>query len=177
MAGRAAAFPVSMGRRWGVLAALFVLVLDQVSKQVVLDVFDRLYERIEVTGFFNLTLVYNRGVSFGLFADDSPFARWGFVALALLVASFLARWLWRGEGRLASIALGMIIGGAVGNAIDRVWLGAVVDFLDVHLGSYHWPAFNIADSAITLGVIGLLADGFIRPRDDRDLARGDDAQA
>lgn len=161
------------GRRLGVLAALAALALDQASKQVVLGVFDRLYDRIEVTGFFNLTLVYNRGVSFGLFAGDSVLMQWGFVALALAVAGFLARWLWRGEGRLSSIALGLIIGGAVGNAIDRIWLGAVVDFLDFHVGGYHWPAFNIADSAIAIGVAGLVIDGFIKPNGDNESSTGD----
>ena len=108
--------------------------------------------------FFNIVRVFNRGVSFGMFGaapDWMPLLLLGFAAA---VAGGLCFWLMRARNRWLGAGLGLVIGGAIGNGIDRVRLGAVVDFLDVHAAGYHWPAFNIADSAITVGVLLLLLD-------------------
>jgi len=117
-----------------------------------------------ITSFFNLTLLHNHGAAFSLLAHASGWQRWGFVVLALLIAVGLLIWLLRIPGAqsvgtkrrglvLIKLAIALIIGGALGNLIDRVQIGYVVDFLDFHAFGYHWPAFNIADSAITLGVV------------------------
>lgn len=142
--------------RRGLTVALAILVLDQASKAIVLAL---LAEPIRVTGFFNLVLVWNRGVSFGMLGGLGAAAPWLLVGLALAVAVALMVWLWREPRPLTGLALGLVIGGALGNAIDRVRFGAVVDFLDFHLSGYHWPAFNVADSAIVVGAGLLLLDG------------------
>jgi len=152
------------------LAALVFLV-DWTSKGW-LDGLDLArYGAIEITPFFNLVMVWNRGVSFGLFNDGGEFGRWLLVLLAGAVVIGLAIWLIRARDRFLAIALGLVIGGAMGNMYDRVVYGAVRDFFDVHLGAYHWPAFNAADSAISVGVALLIwdavfnADGKAGPED------------
>ena len=149
----------------GLALASLVLALDQASKAVLIA---RLaadgFRPVEVTGFFNLVMVWNRGVSFGLLDGDSPAMRWLLVALALGVACLLALWLARLEARLPVVALGLVIGGALGNAVDRVLRGAVADFFDFHLWGWSWPAFNLADSAITVGAALLLLDALLTPR-------------
>ena len=114
---------------------------------------------IEVTSFFNLVLVGNTGVSFGLFRGAG--ARWFLVAVSLAVVVALLVWLWRARAMLIQLGVGLVIGGALGNVIDRVRLGAVVDFLDFYAFQVHWPAFNLADSAIVAGVIVLVLDGVL----------------
>ncbi|MEM9683195.1 MAG: signal peptidase II, partial [Pseudomonadota bacterium] len=109
-------------------------------------------------------LVWNRGVSFGMFGTDSP---WGPVllsALALIISACLVIWLRRVEERFLAAAIGFVLGGALGNVIDRLQYGAVADFLDFHAFGYHWPAFNVADSAITVGVVLLLYDSLFPAR-------------
>jgi signal peptidase II len=138
--------------RCGLTVALAILLVDQASKAIVLAL---LAEPIRVTGFFNLVLVWNRGVSFGMLGGLGASAPWLLIGLALAVAVALTIWLWREARVLTGLALGLVIGGALGNAIDRARFGAVVDFLDFHLSGYHWPAFNVADSAIVVGA-GLL---------------------
>ncbi len=151
------------------LAAVLVLVVDQVSKWIVVgEVFGRSFgdaslfggglppPAVTVTGFFNLVLYGNRGVAFSLF--DGAAGRWVLIILALVIIAALLIWLWRVEQWLVGLAIGLIVGGALGNAVDRVRLGAVVDFLDVHAFNWHWPAFNVADSAIVVGVGLLLLD-------------------
>lgn len=150
--------------RLGVLAAAVVLTLDQISKWWVLLVVMQPPRLIEVTGFFNLVLVWNRGVSFGLFAHDAETTRWVLIGVALVISAALAFWLRRADSRFQAICLGTVIGGAVGNVIDRLLHGAVADFVDLHVMGYHWPAFNVADTAITVGVALLLLDSF---RSDR----------
>lgn len=118
---------------------------------------------IEVTGFFNLVLTYNTGVSFGLFQGDSSWQPFFLVALNLLVAAGLLVWLRKQAFGLLPYAVGLVVGGALGNAIDRLHLPGVVDFLDFHLAGWHWPAFNIADSAIVCGVALIIADGLFQP--------------
>ena len=140
------------------LAAL-VLLLDQITKWLILAVVMQPPRQIEVLPFFNLVLTFNRGVSFGLFDGSSPWQPWLLSGLALAIVTGLVIWLRRQDRWLPAVAIGLIVGGAIGNVIDRVRIGAVVDFLDVHAFGWHWPAFNIADSGVTIGVVLLLLDG------------------
>jgi signal peptidase II len=151
----------------GLCVAALTIVLDQLTKAVVLALFVRegLDDGTRVAPFFNLVLTYNRGVSFGLFnAGGGGRGALVFSLVAGAIVAGLLWWLARAEGPLLAVAIGLIIGGAVGNVADRIHLGAVVDFLDFHLGSWHWPAFNLADSAICLGVAAMLLDGLILQR-------------
>lgn len=151
--------------RLGLLAAAAVVILDHGSKWVVREVVMDPPRLIPVTGFFNLVEVWNRGVSFGLFGVDSPWTPIILGGVALVITGVLLAWLRRVETPLLATALGAVIGGAVGNVIDRAIWGRVYDFLDFHVGGYHWPAFNVADSAITVGVVLILLDGlFAKPR-------------
>ena len=158
----------------GLAIAAVVILVDQIVKAIVLDYLGSGQRAVEVTSFFNLVLVWNRGVSFGLFAEDADAVRWALTALALGIAAVLAVWLARTDRAVLGVSLGLIIGGAIGNAIDRIRFGAVADFLDVHLAGYHWPAFNVADSAITVGVVTMLADSLFgrHGRPQADVADG-----
>ena len=142
--------------------ALAVIVLDQLSKHWILFVYD-LPARVseQVVGPFYLTMVWNQGVSFGLLRADQDLGRWLLVAFSVLVAIALAIWARRGDRTLMALALGLVMGGAIGNAIDRARFGAVVDFIDVSRLYFPW-VFNIADAAISVGVVLLLLDGFRR---------------
>lgn len=135
-----------------------VLILDQASKWLASAHLAFQQPLPVVPGFFNLTLAHNRGAAFSLFHDASGWQRWLFVTLALTISAILMVWLARlrhGQHWLAA-SLALIIGGAVGNLIDRLRLGYVIDFLDVYVGRYHWPTFNVADSAISVGAAILL---------------------
>jgi signal peptidase II len=159
-AGRTRRFSVAF------LAALLILVLDQASKVWILGLFAAPGGRsLPVTGFFNLVLVWNRGMSFGLFNDGATANAVIFSLLAAAIVAALLVWLWRAPSVLVGGAIGLVIGGAIGNVVDRLRLGAVVDFLDVHVGLWHWPAFNVADSAICVGVGLMLIDGLLGRRD------------
>ncbi len=146
-----------------VLAAT-VLFLDQATKWWILSLVMHPPRAIAVTPFFDLVLVWNRGVTFGLFDGESQIGPWLLIALALAIVAGLVVWLRRVEGVWPVYAIGLIIGGAIGNAIDRLRFGAVVDFLDLHAAGYHWPAFNMADSAIVVGVAVLIIDGLFDRR-------------
>ena len=141
------------------LSAL-VVVADQATKLWALDTLFEPPRRIEILPVLNFVPVWNRGVSFGLLSNASEWGPWLLSGFALLVCVFMGVWLMRAKSWPLILGLGAVIGGAVGNVIDRVLYGAVVDFIDVHYGGWHWPAFNIADSAITLGVGLLLLDAF-----------------
>lgn len=143
--------------------AAAVLLLDQLSKWVILTQVMQPPRVIEVTGFFNLVLTYNTGVSFGLFQGDAAWQPYVLVALNVAVACGLLVWLYRQPLGLLPWAVGLVVGGALGNAIDRLYMPGVVDFLDFHLAGWHWPAFNIADSAIVCGVVLIIADGLFQP--------------
>ena len=133
-----------------------IIFLDFASKAWVLSSFI-LHERLAVTPFFNLVLVFNPGASFSFLADAGGWQRWFFVVLALVISGWLFVTIRRHAAeRLMPTALSLVLGGALGNVIDRLRFGAVVDFLDFHVAGWHWPAFNVADSAITVGVILLL---------------------
>lgn len=144
--------------RWLALSALLV-VLDQLTKHAMTRAL-AFGNGIEVTPFFNLVLVYNRGAAFSFLSSASGWQRELFIAIALIASAWVV-YLIRTHPRqtLFCFALSFILGGAVGNVIDRLLVGAVVDFLDFHLAGYHWPAFNIADSAVTCGAALLLWEG------------------
>ncbi|MGL1834534.1 signal peptidase II [Rhodocyclaceae bacterium SMB388] len=147
---------------WLGLAASIVAI-DQLTKWIVLSSMS-FGQAIEVTRFFKLVLVFNPGAAFSFLADQPGWQRWFFVTLAIVICIWLLSMLRRHQHELAlPLAFSMIIGGAFGNVIDRVLYGAVVDFLYFHIGRYGWPAFNVADSAITLGVILMLWTQF-RPQ-------------
>jgi signal peptidase II len=150
-------------RKWLGLAAL-VVILDQLSKYLVRSTFS-LHESIEVTPFFNLVFVFNRGAAFSFLSDASGWQRTFFITLAL-AASLWIVWLLRKHATqvLFCLALSLILGGAIGNVIDRLVFGAVVDFLDFHLRGHHWPVFNAADSAISCGAALLVWEAFTAKR-------------
>ena len=138
--------------------AVLTIVFDQLSKLWVLNVFDLPSKgSVHVGGPFSLTMVWNEGVSFGLLRAEQDLTRWALVVFSLAVAAFLAVWARKIEKPLLAIAVGLVMGGAVGNAIDRARFGAVADFLDFKALYFPW-VFNVADSAITVGVILLLLD-------------------
>ena len=145
--------------RYGLILAAAVVALDQAVKWLVLNYFFTRADPVEITPFFNLVLAWNRGISFSLFHSEEAYAPFVLSALAVAISLGLAFWLRRVGQRWAATGIGLVIGGAIGNVIDRLRFGAVVDFLDFHWGVYHWPAFNLADSAITIGVVLLLIDG------------------
>jgi len=163
----------------GLILAAIVLVLDQITKWWIVDYVMNPPAAIEVTSFFNIVMAWNKGVSFGMFSGDSPWNAWILSGLALSVAAVLIVWLSRNTDRLVGTSLGVIIGGAIGNAIDRFHWGAVADFLDFHAMGYHWPAFNVADMAITLGAGLLIFDSLFGSenspkKESSDLQGNDD---
>ena len=147
--------------------AAVLIVADQITKWIILERVMVPPRIIPVTDFFNLVLVWNRGVSFGLFSDGDPSQRWILIGVALAVTTALTVWLWRADRWSVALALGLVIGGALGNVIDRLRFGAVADFLDFHVAGFHWPAFNLADSAITVGVALLVFDSLFGSRAGR----------
>jgi signal peptidase II len=160
-----------MPRAWPWFAAAgLVAALDQLTKWVVLERFAP-GERLAVTDFFNLVLVFNRGAAFNFLASAEGWQTPLFIAVALAAAVIVSVLLWRSRGpRLYEAGLALILAGAVGNVIDRMRLGQVVDFLDFHAFGWHWPAFNVADSAITVGAALLIAESFLH-REPGDAAR------
>ena len=149
-----------------IITAFVTLVLDQASKLWLLNVFDIGHRgTVQVTPFFDLVLAWNIGISFGWFQNDSPVAQIALMLVKAAAVVALAIWMARSRTQLATLALGLIIGGAIGNAIDRFAYGAVVDFALFHVqiggNTYNWYVFNLADVAIVAGVIALLYDSFL----------------
>lgn len=143
------------------LAAAAVVLADRLAKWLMLG-WLRPGETVEVTGFFNLVLVFNRGAAFSFLADAPGWQTPFFAAVAMVAAAVVSWMLWRHPARtLLCGGLALILGGALGNLWDRLAWGAVADFLDFHAFGWHWPAFNIADSAITLGAVILIVEGFV----------------
>ena len=148
---------IVQGRRsaigFGLLVAAAVLLLDQLTKLWVLFTFAP-GEAIPVTPFFNLVLVFNPGAAFSFLADHAGWQRWFFTVIALGISGWI---LWQlrvlKPGSLYSLGLALIMGGALGNLVDRLWLGMVIDFLDFYVAGWHWPAFNVADSAVCIGAV------------------------
>ena len=141
--------------------SLLVVILDQASKLAIAGSM-QLYQSIPVMPFFKLTYVHNTGAAFSFLSEAGGWQRWFFAALALVISGVIAVWLARLKHHeiLLAVALSLVLGGAIGNLIDRLVYGYVIDFLDVYYQTWHWPAFNIADSAITLGVILMLVESF-----------------
>jgi len=152
--------------RWLWLSIL-VVVFDQVSKWLASGMLDP-YRPVPVVPLLNLTLMYNEGAAFSFLADAGGWQRWFFAGFAMMMSVLLVIWLLRlgQHERLMATALSLILGGAMGNLIDRVLTGRVVDFIDFYVGDWHWPAFNVADSAITLGVVLLLLSGLREMNDE-----------
>lgn len=147
--------------------ALLIIVLDQFTKGMAEQYLD--YGRpLVLTGWFNLTLQYNPGAAFSFLSDAGGWQRYFFSAIALVISAVLVLWLYRlpATQRLLPLSLALILGGAIGNLWDRVVLGHVVDFISVHYGGYFFPAFNIADSAITVGAALMILDSLLAPRPD-----------
>jgi signal peptidase II len=151
-------------RRFGIglLASSFVLALDQASKWLMIELLTSPPRFIPVTPFFNLVLGFNRGISFGLLDNLGSWGPMMLSFLAAIIICFLFLWLWKTEHLWDGTAISLIIGGALGNLLDRLRVGAVTDFLDIYVGPYHWPAFNLADTGIVIGV-GILVVQSIFP--------------
>ena len=142
----------------GLAVAVAVVAVDQLSKWWIVARLMQPPQVFPLTPFFNVVLTWNRGVSFGLFNQEGALSTWGLPILALVIVGFLAAWLLKAETRIVVLGIGGVIGGALGNLIDRVNYGAVVDFLDFYVAGYHWPAFNVADAAISVGAAALVYD-------------------
>jgi len=156
----------SKAGRWYLLAVLIV-VLDQLTKQWASSSFSY-GESLELLPFLNLTLVHNMGAAFSFLSDAGGWQRWFFAIVSLIVSVVLIVWLSRLPARqcLLATALALVLGGAVGNLWDRVFLGYVVDFVDIYYQKYHWPAFNVADTAITIGAILLILESLFSSKTD-----------
>jgi signal peptidase II len=145
----------------GAALAVATLVCDQLHKAWMITIFGGAQRpKISVTPFFDLVLVWNPGISYGLFKQNSDTGRWVLIGFAVVAAIALTYWLAQLQTRLAAASVGLIIGGALGNAIDRVHYGAVADFFSFHVSGFNWYVFNLADVAIVAGVVGLLYDSF-----------------
>ena len=150
------------GLRWLWLSAL-VIGLDQLTKQWMAGMLS-LHEAIPLTGFFNLVMAHNTGAAFSMFADQPGWQRGFFISVALVATAVILHLLRKPHPTVFHLALALILGGALGNVIDRALFGYVIDFLDFYIGTWHWPAFNVADSAITVGAGLLIWDSFRQPK-------------
>jgi len=155
------------------LMSVVIIVLDLWTKGLATESLT-LYRPVELTSWLNMTLAHNYGAAFSFLSDAGGWQRWLFTGLASVVTLVLIVWLWRlpANEKLTGAALGLIIGGAVGNLIDRIMNGYVVDFIYVYYRGWHWPAFNLADSAITGGVILLLLDGLFLSNSGKKSGHG-----
>jgi signal peptidase II len=144
----------------GILAIIGAFAADQMSKALIVANAEALWPPVPVMPGLNLAFGRNTGVTFGLMAG-MPW--WVLTGLSVAMAAGLAVWLWRSGDLLLSMALGLVIGGAMGNALDRLRYGGVTDFIDVYVASYHWPTFNLADVAIVTGAFALVFEGYLRP--------------
>ncbi|MEJ2611781.1 MAG: signal peptidase II [Candidatus Thiodiazotropha sp.] len=147
--------------RW-LWLSLVVILLDQATKQVAESMLT-LHQSIYVMPIFDLTLIYNEGAAFSFLSEQNGWQRWFFTILGIGVSGVLVAWLWRLKQveKWVAVALSLIIGGAIGNVIDRLLFTHVIDFLHFHYQEYYWPAFNVADSAITLGVAVMIFDALV----------------
>ena len=170
-------FFTSHKAKWIVCGPLMAVILlfDQVTKQIAYAALKD--GSIEVLPFFNLVLVWNRGVSFGMMQQADKYGPYILSVLSLAIAVGLFIWLMRSNVRLLTLALAAVIAGAVGNVIDRLTYGAVIDFLDFHAFGYHWPAFNIADSSIVIGIAIIAFDSVIlEPKRSQDTKSTEEIQ-
>lgn len=142
------------------MLSLVIILLDQYTKILATESLI-LYQPKTVTDFFNLTLMHNPGAAFSFLGDAGGWQRWLFIGLAVAVSIWIVIWIsFTKQTRWVTVALACILGGAIGNLIDRIYLGYVVDFLDFYVGNWSWPTFNIADTAITIGAIMIVLDLF-----------------
>jgi signal peptidase II len=146
----------------GVYLATLVALLDQASKWWILNEVMKPRRVVPVTSFLNLVLSFNKGITFGLFNRGHPMTPYIFTSAAIVIMLLLLNWLIHTTSRTVAVGLSLVMGGALGNVVDRVNYGAVVDFLDFHVFGYHWYAFNLADSAIVCGVGLLLLENLVR---------------
>lgn len=151
-------------KKISIVLALFILIIDQITKYFAVINFVENISIHKITNFFNLVLIYNRGISFGLF-NQTNYSNYIFLCLSIIIICFLLKWFKDSAMLTESIALGLIIGGAIGNVIDRIFRPGVVDFIQLHWKEYYWPSFNIADSAICLGVAILIILSIYTKRD------------
>tara|TARA_X000000950_G_scaffold182901_1_gene221634 strand:- start:50 stop:508 length:459 start_codon:yes stop_codon:yes gene_type:complete len=140
-----------MSKKYIFCIVIFTLFLDQVSKRIVVENIEIFANNLEISKYFNLVYVENRGVSFGMFSEHDKSFYFGI--LSMLVSAYIIYLLVKSIDLIESIGLSLILGGAIGNGVDRLYYGYVVDFIDLHLNNFHWPAFNFADTFITLGAI------------------------
>ena len=155
---------------FGIIIALATLILDQFSKYWLIQTYAlHLREPVEMTSFFNLVVVWNTGISFGMFSSLGINNAHMLIIFAALLTTVLLVWLWRTSDSFLARGIGLVIGGAIGNIIDRIHFGAVFDFIDIHAYGWHWPALNIADMAICIGVVIILIDGFLCDRSSPSL--------
>jgi signal peptidase II len=146
----------------GTAVAVIGFLLDQVTKFLILFGLElEPADRLVLTPFADLVLTYNRGISYGLFPQDGELGRWTLVILSIAAAILFTIWMLCSRSVIVVLALGLLVGGALGNAVDRMVYGAVVDFVSLHAFGWHWYIFNLADAAIVAGVIGLLYDAII----------------
>ena len=141
----------SMSKKYIFCIVIFTLFLDQVSKRIVVENIEIFANNLEISKYFNLVYVENRGVSFGMFSEHDKSFYFGI--LSMLVSAYIIYLLTKSNDLFESLGLSLILGGAVGNGVDRLYYGYVVDFIDLHLNNLHWPAFNFADTFITFGAI------------------------
>ncbi|MGD8483342.1 MAG: signal peptidase II [Thioalkalispiraceae bacterium] len=141
--------------------ALVVIVLDQITKQLASNLLE-MYQPVALMPMFNWTLMHNTGAAFSFLSDQAGWQRWFFTLIALLVSAVLIAWTskLKANEKGQAIAFALVLGGALGNVIDRIAYGYVIDFIDVYYKQWHWPAFNIADSAISIGVVLLIIESF-----------------
>ncbi len=165
-AGKIPAVPARHVLRLGLMVALAVFVIDRGFKYWMLNVY-KIEEMggFALTPFFEVVMAWNRGISYGWFQQHSDLGRWILVAVMLAATGLLCHWLWRARTLIGATGLGMIIGGALANAFDRAYYGAVADFFHFYIGSFSWYIFNIADIGIVAGVVGLIYEAFWAPED------------
>ena len=141
----------SMSKKYIFCIVIFTLFLDQVSKRIVVENIEIFANNLEISKYFNLVYVENRGVSFGMFSEHDKSFYFGI--LSMLVSAYIIYLLVKSNDLIESLGLSLILGGAIGNGVDRLYYGYVVDFIDLHLNNFHWPAFNFADTFITFGAM------------------------
>ncbi len=154
------------GSALGVATAVIAFALDQAHKYWMLEIYriaDR--GRVQITSFFDLVMAWNKGVSYGLFAQHSTTGRIVLISLSLVAVAALVIWMANSLTRLAALSMGLIVGGALGNLTDRIVHGAVADFFHFHYAGFSWYIFNIADVAIVAGVVGLILEWIVQPRE------------
>lgn len=155
--------------RLGTAVALATLAADQASKLYLLYGYDLpVRDPLNLGPFLTLTVVWNRGISYGLFQQGTDVGRWALIGVSVVACVAMGIWLARAANRLVAVSLGLILGGAAGNVVDRAAFGAVFDFVHLHAGSFSWYVFNLADAAIVAGVVGLVYDALVA---DRQRAR------